>query len=408
MTPMDRAAAWLAATTASNDSVADKATLGNLRRLRWLVLVIIPINLMQVAAYWWGVNGLAPDLLAARHAIGLTHLYMAAWLVVAGLAAHRLSRPSVPGRWARLLQAMALSGFMLFATVLAVIDQGAESDISPFLRGCVVISLFFLMRPLMALGLFLAAYTLLFLGLGVTQPDAVHLLTNRVDGLAAAVIGLVLSLVLWHKNRDYGLLQRELESRNAALTKQQEELVWLARRDPLTGLFNRGEFLRLAEVELKRAQRHHTDTSVIMVDLDYFKRINDVHGHPAGDGVLQHAAALLLGGVRATDVVARIGGEEFMVLLPQTPLEAAHALAEKLLHLLAQSPAPITSDLQIQVTASFGVGTLPAGQAATVAWLYAAADHALYRAKRLGRNRVEMSEPDGALTASDFQRMRRQ
>ena len=161
--------------------------------------------------------------------------------------------------------------------------------------------------------------------------------------------------------------------------QQQEELVWLAKRDALTGLFNRGEFLRIADLELKRAQRHGTDTSAIMVDLDLFKNINDSYGHPAGDSVLKHTAACLLGGVRNIDVVARVGGEEFVVLLPQTSQGAALTLAEKLLRLLQQSPARITSDLQVVVTASFGVGTLPAGQEGTVESLYSAASAAAFQ-----------------------------
>jgi diguanylate cyclase (GGDEF)-like protein len=112
--------------------------------------------------------------------------------------------------------------------------------------------------------------------------------------------------------------------------------------------------------------------------------------------------------VRVTDVVARIGGEEFVVLLPQTRLDAAVQLAEKLLRTLQQSPAQVARGVSIGFTASLGVGSLPAGHSSTVAALYAAADHALYEAKRLGRNRVEKTEPDGNLTPSDFQRMRRQ
>ena len=152
----------------------------------------------------------------------------------------------------------------------------------------------------------------------------------------------------------------------------------------MTGLFNRGEFMRLAESELLRTRRHGGNTSIIVVDLDYFKAINDRHGHPAGDKVLIHVANGLREGVRNTDLVARIGGEEFVVLLPQTDI-----------------------DLQLSATASFGVACMPGGHTGTVAALYAAADNALYDAKRAGRDRVARTEPDATLTPSDFQRMRR-
>ena len=381
--------------------------MGNLRRMRWLLPIIMAFNLMLVVIFWWGMGAQTTQQQAWKNAIGWTHLCMAAWLAGPALAAHWLSRRATPGRWGRLLQFVVPMSFMLFTGAFTAIDQWVTPNISAFLLGCAFVSLLWLLQPAPAAVLFVVAYVFFYLGLGVTQHDPGQLLSNRVNGLFASVLGLLLSLVLWQKNTGYALLQRELESRNAALQQQQEELVWLAKRDALTGLYNRGEFLRLAEAELLRAQRFRSDTSAIMVDLDFFKNINDQHGHPAGDSALKHAAACLLGGVRATDVVARVGGEEFMVLLPQTSSDAAFALAEKLLRVLQQSPVRISSDLRIAVTASFGVGTLPAGQSGTVAWLYAAADHALYEAKRRGRNRVEKAELDASLTPSDFQRMRR-
>ena len=406
--PIDPVTAWLGRVAADSQRVADEALMGNLHRLRWLLPVIMVLNLVFVVILWWGGSGLAPRQLAWKNAIALTHLCMALWLVAPTLAARALSRRATPGRWGRWLQFAVPLSLIIFTVVFTAIDQWITPNISPFLLGCTFVGLLLLMRPGMAIVLFMAGYAFFYFGLGLTQHDPAQLLANRVSGFFAAVLGLVLSMVLWRKNTGYVLLQRELKSRNAALLQQQEELVWLAKRDALTGLFNRREFLRLAEGELLRAQRHRFDTSAIMVDMDFFKKINDVYGHPAGDSALQHAAACLLGGVRATDVVARVGGEEFMVLLPQTSAEAAVALAEKLRRTVRESPVPIRTDLQISVTASLGVGTLPAGQSATVAWLYAAADHSLYEAKRLGRDRVERTEPDGALTPSDFQRMRRQ
>lgn len=408
MTPLiARANGWLASLTTDDRSVADQAILGNLRRLRWLVLVIIPLNLVHVALLWFAMHGDTPVQSAWHNALGWAHLVMAFWLLGVWLAAHWLSREPTPGRSARLLQFAAPLGFLLFTAAVTVIDQSVTPNISPFLLGNVFVSLLLLMRPALAVSVFAIAYALFFVGLGVTQPDAVQLLSNRVNGFMAALLATVLSLVLWHKNTVYALLQRELQRRNAALLQQQDELVRLAKRDALTGLLNRGEFLRIADLELKRAQRHGTDTSAIMMDLDLFKSINDTYGHPAGDSVLKHAAQCLLGSVRNTDVVARVGGEEFMILLPQTGLEAAFVLAEKLMHMLRRSPAQITSDLQIKVTASLGVGSLPAGNEGSVASLYAAADHALYEAKRLGRDRVEKNEFGATLTPSDFQRMRR-
>ena len=398
---------WLLSIAAADPSVADAAIMGNLRRLRWLLLVVIVLNLVLVGVFWFAVDGETPRLLAWKNAIGWTNACMAGWSLVLWSAARRLSLQTTPGWAAKLLQIVTPLSLMLFSTTLTVVDQPVTPNISPFLLGNVFVGLLLLMRPPLAVGIFVFVYVLFYIGVGATQEDPQQLLSNRLNGLVAVAMGGILSMVLWHKNMVYALLQRELETRNTALLQQQEELVWLAKRDALTGLFNRGEFLRIAELELKRAQRHGTDTSAIMLDLDLFKNINDTYGHPAGDSVLKHTASCLLGGVRNIDLVARVGGEEFMVLLPQTSQGDAVALAEKLLRVLRQSPAQITSELKIAVTASLGVGSFLAGQQGTVASLYAAADHALYEAKRLGRDRVEKTEPDGSLTPSDFQRMRR-
>jgi diguanylate cyclase (GGDEF)-like protein len=406
-TPLHRARAWLAETIAHSRSVADEAIMGNVRRLRWLVLAIVPLNLIHVVVFWWVAGVGTPAQTSWKEAIGWAHLAMAGWLVMVGVVAIFLVRAGRPGLPVKAFHLAVAMSALFFTAVVASIDQWVTPNISPFLLGCVFVSLLFQIRPSEALVLYGAGAVFFFFAMGATQPDPQQLLTNRLNGMTASILGAVLSAVLWHKNTRYVLLQRQLSQRNAALTQQQEELVWLAKRDALTGLFNRGEFLRLAEQELQRSQRHATDTSAIMLDLDYFKQVNDLHGHPAGDAVLRHTAACLLSGVRVTDVVARIGGEEFVVLLPQTSLDAAVALAEKLLRNLQQSPAAIASDLQIHVTASLGVGCLPAGHSGSVASLYAAADHALYMAKHNGRNRVEKTQPDGLLTPSDFQRMRR-
>lgn len=397
----------MAAAVTRSQAVADEAIMGNIRRLRWLVLAVTPLNLIHVAVFWWIVGGTTPEQTYWKNAIGWTHLAMFAWLLMVGAMAAVLARRQRPNLPAKALHLLVPLSALLFTAVVASIDQLVTPNISPFLLGCVFVSLLFQLRPSETIILYGAGYALFFLVMGLTQADPQHLLTNRLNGLTATVLGAVLSVVLWHKNARYIVLQRELGQRNAELLLQQEELVWLAKRDALTGLFNRGEFLRLAELELQRAQRHASDTSAIMLDLDHFKQVNDVYGHPAGDAVLRHVGTSLLAGVRVTDVVARIGGEEFVVLLPQTSLDAAVALAEKLLRQLQQSPARISGELQIPMTASFGVGSLPAGHAGSVAALYAAADHALYQAKHLGRNRVEKMQPDGSLTPSDFQRMRR-
>ena len=191
------------------------------------------------------------------------------------------------------------------------------------------------------------------------------------------------------------------------LAAMRGQLDRLAHTDDLTGLANRRMFQERAAQMLELGKRYGDPCSIIVFDLDHFKSVNDRFGHEGGDLVLRTLGAYILGIARNVDLVARVGGEEFIVLLPQTSQAAALLLADKLLRSLQQSKVPLGRDLEISITASLGVGTLPAGHEGNVAALYAAADNALYEAKHLGRNRVEKTEPDGSLTASDFQRMRR-
>jgi len=155
-----------------------------------------------------------------------------------------------------------------------------------------------------------------------------------------------------------------------------------ARTDALTGLPNRRGFRELLDLELERARRGGAPMSVLAGDLDHFKDVNDRAGHHVGDTVLQQAAALLREGVRQIDVPARIGGEEFAVILPGADAEAALAVAERLRCHLRDAFA----DAAVPITISFGIASHPA-HAETAASLVRAADEALYGAKEGGRNR---------------------
>jgi diguanylate cyclase (GGDEF)-like protein len=183
--------------------------------------------------------------------------------------------------------------------------------------------------------------------------------------------------------------QEELSRRTLERTQLQQvvsELTELSLRDALTGLFNRralGE--RLLE-ELSRARRYGAPLSLMMVDIDDFKRVNDTHGHAIGDVVIGHVARLFVRDRRVSDIVARYGGEELVLLLPHTPLDGAMALADRLRQLVALTPYRTSSGHE-HVTVSVGV----AGYEQSMRdpeQLLDAADRALYRAKRDGKNRV--------------------
>ncbi|MCC7043520.1 MAG: diguanylate cyclase [Acidobacteria bacterium] len=173
----------------------------------------------------------------------------------------------------------------------------------------------------------------------------------------------------------------------ATLLETQAMLQQQATHDSLTGLWNRGMIHEQLGRELKRAARSGEPVAVIMADLDHFKQINDRYGHAAGDEVLRQASARMRGVLRDHDGISRYGGEEFLVLLPQTGIDAALAIAERVRTAITSQPVVI-GDQSLPVTLSMGLATT-AEHPAEVDPLIAAADAALYRAKAAGRNRVE-------------------
>ena len=161
-----------------------------------------------------------------------------------------------------------------------------------------------------------------------------------------------------------------------------------ARTDNLTGALN-GRALDLeAQREIARCRRHNMTVSLIVLDIDYFKHLNDARGHDAGDAALRGLVSVIASELRLEDVVARTGGEEFIILLPQTSMSPASAVAERIRSQIEKSSFPYDDGLPICITASFGVTELHAEPEDTWATLRRRGDLAMYTAKRLGRNRV--------------------
>jgi diguanylate cyclase (GGDEF)-like protein len=166
-----------------------------------------------------------------------------------------------------------------------------------------------------------------------------------------------------------------------------EQIYQVMTYDGLTQVCNRRKFDQTLEGELNRAKRYTRVLSLLLFDIDHFKRVNDAHGHVAGDAVLRQVAAVVAGNVRREDMVARTGGEEFAVLAPEVPLVNATNLAEKLRVLIEVTPCHFEGN-EIPVTASFGVAAFSGESEMTTADLYRIADERLYVAKNNGRNRV--------------------
>lgn len=175
------------------------------------------------------------------------------------------------------------------------------------------------------------------------------------------------------------------------IEKSQADLRELSIRDSLTGLYNAGEFARRMEEEEARWKRTRRPFSLLMLDLDRFKEVNDTYGHPAGDAVLKAVVTIVLSELRPGDTVCRYGGEEFAVILPETPGGGAIVAAERVRGSVAAAPITIAWGKDVHVTVSIGAAAFP-DDAKSPEALVAMADEALYAAKRAGRNRVRRFE----------------
>jgi diguanylate cyclase (GGDEF)-like protein len=238
---------------------------------------------------------------------------------------------------------------------------------------------------------------------------AITLLTRYVMGSSRAnLIGLFFILMLplvvgavtarrlaFLQRKQFTLLaktakiNRELEREIQQRLKLEAALKELAATDPLTGLYNRREYEMLFGHEIERARRMNTALSICIVDLDHFKRVNDTYGHGVGDDVLRRTAAICRKNLRTVDIIGRLGGEEFIFLLPETTIDQAVVIGNRLLEALSTTDidAGVTT---IRITATIGISQLLPGDQ-DFNTLIQRADTALYRGKVAGRNRVEVN-----------------
>lgn len=346
--------------------------------LAGLVALVLGIQLLS--------HGDVDNIHRWKVALLLTHLAMGLVMLLLARVAHGL-RHVGNTRATRVLPLVLACTGLAFAVGITAIDQWVAPNITPFLIGAMAISMAIYMRPATAAAIFFSAYVLFYFAIGLTQTSTTLLLSNRINGLVAAVLAWALSVLLWRNFTTLALQRAQLENANTELQSKQRELQRLTRLDGLTGLYNRTTFVELTQQELARARRQGSSTTILLLDLDFFKRVNDSWGHPAGDAVLKNVALVAGSTVRTTDLIGRLGGEEFIILLPATSLHAGRKLAEKLRANLQHSPTP-WQPTSISTTVSIGLASTTAAENYDFDHLYANADKALYSAKAKGRNCV--------------------
>jgi len=335
--------------------------------------------------------------------------HMALWLIPAAILQFLwvFFKEPVP-RWLRVAQIVLVAGAftVVIAPGLAVAQallQLLQLSVVPLL----IVSLALVVRRIRAGDREARLVGAGFAVLGATivhdaLVDRNYIVDPRVAlyGFGVLVVGMSVTLGNRFQRalRDRDALMRDLEARVETRTHELSEayraMEQLALRDGLTGLLNRRAIHERAASEFARARRHRAPFAIAMIDIDHFKTVNDTYGHAAGDQVLVEVARRLAQSVRASDEVGRWGGEEFVVLMPETNRGEAVIAGERLRSLVASTPVPITGDISRTITVSVGLAAIygSANASLDLDALIRHADEALYRAKADGRNAARIAE----------------
>lgn len=375
--------------TVTSREVVDELVRTTVRRLFYVALVAIPVSAGHLAVFWRAGTD-TPAEARWRTGILLAHAVLALSMVGILAASARLRHRDRATTGMRVLIGSGLAVTLLAGALIATIDQWVTTAITPFLVACTIAGLVFLVRPRWAIGAYLAGFTVFAIGMGATQDDPAVVLSNRVNALTAAAIGFGLTLILWNKERSNVVLRRRIEQQQRELEHSNRRLAELAASDELTGLVNRRQFQLLLGNELERMRREGYRSSLLILDIDDFKPVNDVHGHPAGDELLRQVADRLRSRLRASDIVARWGGEEFLVLLPGADVHQARRVAEEQRTRLAADAFDLGT-AEVSITVSIGVAALDVDADEPLEEAYRRVDAALYRAKELGKDRVVLA-----------------
>lgn len=283
-----------------------------------------------------------------------------------------------------ILQYTAVIVVLASGIAIVTFDQLVTTNITPFLLSCIVTGAVFLIRPLISFIVYLISYLAYYYLIALTIIDQQVLLSNQINGITAVGIAFLLSIITWHYNYTNIIQKRRIEI-------QQKQLERMAYYDSLTDLPNRRLLDKVIKEEMSSMKHNGHEAVIIILDIDNFKNINDTYGHLVGDIILRQMAGFLKSNVKETDTVSRFGGEEFIILMPETSLEEGYAFAERLRKLIMEKRF-IVGSITLQITASFGVSLLTDTNSQNLKDCYIFADKALYVAKKGGKNRVETVE----------------
>ncbi len=269
---------------------------------------------------------------------------------------------------------------LIFSSVIALFDQVTTGHITLFSIHLLSFGLLIYIKPFKSIYIYGIPFVIFLIGVIAFQPDASLQLTHLING-SIIYLGVVFASTSFYHNAT-----KEHDFKQALIDKN-AELKILSTIDPLTRLANRRLFERQVAYEASINRRYNHEASLLLIDIDHFKEVNDTYGHDAGDYILKSIADMLKSRVRESDTVARFGGEEFMLLLSHTDVDGATILAKRI-NALVENATYEYLDHTINITVSIGVTRLIHEEKDGFNKSYRLVDEALYEAKNTGRNKV--------------------
>lgn len=360
-----------------NENILEEATKTNLTRINYLSVTSVVIHIFQIQHIW--KTPVDVGLMNWKQGVLACHFFFILYMFLMFILTRRYKNRSEIKKWLHNIPVITMIVTLFVGIIFSVLDQMITTNISPLIIASIVAGTVISMQPLISLFIYLFSYVAYYNLLALTVMEETILVTNRVNGFSILGVGFVLSIILWRYFYTTVTQKHFIE-------RQQLQLERMAYSDSLTGLPNRRYFDDLLLEEMERTQRNNDESTLILLDIDNFKMINDEFGHPVGDEVLKNFSTLLEDNLRTADSVARFGGEEFIILIPNSNLEEGRAYAERLRRAIQNNVMQI-GEHTLQITSSFGVVQIDKNHD-RFDELYYKLDYALRTAKRAGKNRT--------------------
>lgn len=357
----------------------------NTSKLLYLLLFASGFRIFSIITFIRNKQSATPNELDWLNNLITMHSIFLTILIILLVVTYILHKKSITNVYAYINQYVAIASFLGFGIIITMVDQLVTSNITPFIISCIAVAAVFTIRPIHAIIIYIGGWGLISYLMGLTQADPTVLLSNRVNALSTVVLCIFLVLVLWGSTTTNLRQKQRIEHQRKTLIEQNQELQHLATHDFLTGLYNRRSFVDQLREELKNIKHNGYESCLIMFDIDHFKAINDKYGHPVGDQVLAKLADKLRRILKKTDVIARLGGEEFAIMLTKTSGQQGYQIAETIRKEVSEGF--MVNGEQIKITLSLGVAVINQ-ETDTLEIAYGLADKALYVAKQSGKNKT--------------------